>query len=77
LNYNIEFGKSTLDASAYVEYLKAHQRDHSLPTNRIESIDLGAGAGYIPYSTALPFTYAPSVVGASRIDAGLFSILVH
>jgi hypothetical protein len=48
LNYNIEFGKSTLDASALCGISKSSPEDHSLPTNRIESIDLGSGAGYIP-----------------------------
>jgi TonB-linked SusC/RagA family outer membrane protein len=74
LNYNIEFGKSTLDASAYVEYLKAHRRSFFYQQIGLNPLTWapGAGTGYIPYSTALPFTYAPSV-GASRIDAGLFS----
>jgi TonB-linked SusC/RagA family outer membrane protein len=74
LNYNIEFGKSTLDASAYVEYLKAHRRSFFYQQIGLNPLTWapGAGTGYIPYSLALPFTYAPSV-GASRIDAGLFS----
>jgi hypothetical protein len=58
LNYNIEFGKSTLDASALCGISKSSE-DHSLPTNRIESIDLGPGAGYIPYIPQLYSLYAP------------------
>jgi TonB-linked SusC/RagA family outer membrane protein len=74
LNYKTEFGKHTFDGSIYSEYLKAHRRSFFFQQIGLNPLTWapGAGTGYIPYSTALPFTYAPSV-GASRIDAGLFS----
>ncbi|MDI6044915.1 SusC/RagA family TonB-linked outer membrane protein [Flavobacterium yafengii] len=74
LNYNKEFGKHTLDASVFTEYLKAHRRSFLYQQTGLNPLTWspGAGTGYITYSLALPFTYAP-VVGASRIDAGLFS----
>ncbi|WP_182651495.1 SusC/RagA family TonB-linked outer membrane protein [Flavobacterium sp. SOK18b] len=74
LNYKIESGKHTLDASVFMEYLKAHRRSFFYQQTGLNPLTWspGAGTGYITYSLALPFTYAPAV-GASRVDAGLFS----
>lgn len=75
LNYKKVFGdKHTLDASVYSEYLKAHRRSFFYQQTGLNPLTWypGAGTGYIPYSTALPLAYAPTV-GAARIDAGLFS----
>jgi TonB-linked SusC/RagA family outer membrane protein len=75
LNYNKEFaGKSTIDVSLFTEYLKAHRRAFSYNQTGLNPLTWspGAGTGYIPYSLALPFTYAPRV-SAARVDAGLFS----
>lgn len=75
LNYKKVFGeKHTLDASVYSEYVKAHRRSFFFQQTGLNPLLWypGAGTGYIPYSTALPLAYAPTV-GASRIDAGLFS----
>ncbi|MFV8344932.1 SusC/RagA family TonB-linked outer membrane protein [Flavobacterium sp. ZB4P13] len=74
LNYKKEFGKHTIDASVFTEYLKAHRRSNFYRQTGLNPLTWspGAGTGYITYSLALPFTYAP-LVGASRIDAGLFS----
>jgi TonB-linked SusC/RagA family outer membrane protein len=74
LNYKKEFGKHTLDASVFTEYLKAHRRVFVYNQTGLNPLTWspGAGTGYITYSLALPFTYAPTV-GAARTDAGLFS----
>jgi TonB-linked SusC/RagA family outer membrane protein len=74
LNYKKEFGKHTIDASLFTEYLKAHRRVSVYQQTGLNPLAWypGAGTGYIAYSTALPFTYAPTVA-AARVDAGLFS----
>lgn len=75
LNYNKEFGgKHTLDVSLFTEYLKAHRRSNFFRQTGLNPLTWypGAGTGYIPYSAALPITYAP-IEGANRVDAGLFS----
>lgn len=74
LNYKIETGKHSLDVSAYMEYLKAHRRSflfQQIGLNPLAWVP-GAGTGYIPYSLALPFTYAPTI-GAGAVNTGLFS----
>lgn len=75
LNYNKVFAeKHTLDVSLFTEYLKAHRRLNQFTQTGLNPLTWypGAGTGYIPYSTALPVSYAPTVA-ASRTDAGLFS----
>ncbi len=75
LNYKKVFAdKHTVDASLFTEYLKAHRRTFLYQQIGLNPLTWspGAGTGYIAYSAALPIAYAPTV-GASKIDAGLFS----
>ena len=66
--------KHTIEASVFQEYFKAHRKSYVYQQIGLNPLtwEPGAGTGYIPFSTALPLSYAPTV-GAGKADAGLLS----
>lgn len=77
LNYNKTFAeKHTVDASVFMEYLKAHAKGMSLVHEGLDprQAEPGNGQGWVPHDPngKYPNLYVPSV-GASKSTAGLFS----
>lgn len=75
LNYNKTFGeKHTIDIGVYSEYIKAHRRAFAFTQSGLDprTWSFGAGTGYVPWSSATPNLYRPTV-NAAQQDAGLFS----
>ena len=79
LNYNHTFGKHTIDANAFTDYLKLHRQFFGRTQNGLDprTWAFGAGTGYIPFSAATPNFYVPTIShlpgGRDKIDAGMFS----
>ena len=71
------FGKHSVNAGLYVEYLKAHFKGSSLSQSGLNSYfsTPGGGTGWIAYSTDNEF-YVPSI-SQSRSAAGLFSYFAN
>lgn len=74
LNFTKVFGKHTIDASVFSEYLKAHTQSFSYQQNGLDPKVFvpGNGAGFIPFNTDTPTFYLPEV-GSGKGTAGLFS----
>ncbi len=75
LNFNRTFkGKHTIDANLFTDYIKYHRKFNTSTQTGLDprTWAFGAGTGYIPFNTATPTFYRPSV-GASKDDGGLFS----
>lgn len=77
LNYKKMFAdKHTVDVSLFTEYTKAHRRVSAMQQIGLNSLTWqpGAGTGYLVYNPAtMPLSYRPTV-GASKADAGMFSV---
>lgn len=73
LNYNIEFGKNTINAGLYTEYFKAFLRDFGFTANGLNTRTFAPGddAGFID-DNANDDLFVDTVF-ANRIDAGLLS----
>ncbi|MEG2332996.1 SusC/RagA family TonB-linked outer membrane protein [Chryseobacterium sp.] len=71
LTFNKAFGKHSVTASVFFDYLKAHYMSKSFTQNGLNPLNwsFGAGTGYIPFNQATPTIYNPSV-GALKINAG-------
>jgi TonB-linked SusC/RagA family outer membrane protein len=75
LNFNRTFkGKHTIDANLFTDYIKYHRKFNTSTQTGLDprTWAFGAGTGYIPFNTATPTFYRPSV-SAFKDDAGLFS----
>ena len=79
INANITYKKTfadkhTFEASLFTEYFKAHFDGFNYRQEGLDpkTTSPGAGTGYIPFDTATPTFYVPSV-GASKASSGLFS----
>lgn len=76
LNYKKTFAeKHTVDASLYMEYLKAHRKEFTFRQTGLNPLAWvpGAGTGYTTYNpTTMPLDYRP-IVSAAKRDAGLLS----
>ncbi|WP_313000619.1 SusC/RagA family TonB-linked outer membrane protein, partial [Chryseobacterium gleum] len=75
VNYNKTFAeKHTIDVGVYSEYIKSHRRFFGFTQSGLDprTWSVGAGTGYVPWSSATPNLYRPTVSGLQQ-DAGLFS----
>jgi TonB-linked SusC/RagA family outer membrane protein len=75
LNYNHTFKtKHTIDANLFTDYIKYHNKAYQLQQNGLDprTWAFGAGTGYVPFNTATPTLYRPTVL-ATKADGGLFS----
>uniref|UniRef100_UPI00404A0E79 SusC/RagA family TonB-linked outer membrane protein n=2 Tax=Flavobacterium sp. TaxID=239 RepID=UPI00404A0E79 len=75
INYNkIIAAKHSIDVSLFTEYYKAHFMSFNFRQSGLnpKQASPGAGTGFVPFNPATPNFYRPTV-GASKIDAGLFS----
>lgn len=75
VNFKKIFGeKHTIEANAFIEYVKGHRKFFSYTQTGLDprTWSLGAGTGYVPFNTATPTFYRPTVAALKR-DAGLFS----
>lgn len=73
LKWAESFGKHSVNAGVYLEYLKAHFKGTSLTQEGLNSYFAtpGGGTGWVPYSTDNEF-YVPAI-SQSRAKSGLFS----
>ncbi|WNI35660.1 SusC/RagA family TonB-linked outer membrane protein [Chryseobacterium sp. SG20098] len=71
LTFNKSWGDHTLEVGAYLDYIKAHYRTKQYQQNGLNPLTwvLGAGTGYVPYSTTTPTLYVPNVT-AQNVNAG-------
>lgn len=71
LSFAKSFGESTLTATAFLEYTKAHYIYNSQQQNGLNPLNwkLGAGTGYVGFNVNNPNQYLPSI-SAQKIDAG-------
>lgn len=62
VNYNLEFGKHTLDFGAYLDYLKSHLNSTAQGRNGLNPLNyvFGAGTGAVPFSPSDPTRYNPT-----------------
>ncbi|WP_330443517.1 SusC/RagA family TonB-linked outer membrane protein [Flavobacterium sp. C4GT6] len=74
LNYNNQFGDHTIDATAFVEYNKAHLDGISFSQRGLDPRLVGTGAAFID-GTVIEGEGQPYVptVGSSKVSEGLFS----
>lgn len=74
LNFNKPIGKHTIDANLFWEYVKGHRKANNFQQNGLDprTWAFGAGTGYVPFNTATPTLYRPTV-SASKADWGLLS----
>ncbi|RZJ33329.1 MAG: SusC/RagA family TonB-linked outer membrane protein [Flavobacterium sp.] len=75
LNYTKTFAeKHTIDANLFMEYTKAHRRFNSFTQTGLDprTWAFGSGTGWIPFNTATPTFYRPTVA-AAKFDAGTLS----
>lgn len=74
LNYNKSFGKHTIDANAFFEYIKGHRKIVNSQQNGLDprTWAFGAGTGFVPFNTATPTLYQKTF-SASKVDVGLLS----
>ncbi|WP_417368108.1 SusC/RagA family TonB-linked outer membrane protein [Flavobacterium beibuense] len=75
LNYSNTFGDHSIDASAFVEYNKAHLDGISFTQLGLDPRLVGTGAAFIPGTTTHTDGTQPYIptVGSSKVSEGLFS----
>ncbi|MEE1899252.1 SusC/RagA family TonB-linked outer membrane protein [Flavobacterium rakeshii] len=75
LNYNNTFGDHTIDATAFVEYNKAHLDGINFTQLGLDSRLVGTGAAFIPGTTVHTDGTQPYIptVGSTKVSEGLFS----
>ncbi|MDY8134142.1 SusC/RagA family TonB-linked outer membrane protein [Aquimarina sp. 2201CG5-10] len=73
LNYNKVFGRHTVDASAYIDYFKAHFRTFGFRANGLNPRTFfpGDGSGFVDDNGDNDFFVDQA--NSNRLDAGLFS----
>src|SRR5690606_28365731 len=71
LNYSKQFGKHTVDAGIYLEYIKAHATSNVTRQNGLDLLTYSfwSGAGYTNLGTQYP-ALVP-VTSAAKAEAGL------
>lgn len=71
ITFNKQFGDHDLSVGLYLDYMKSHYYFKSFTQNGLDPLlwELGAGTGYIPFSSDAPSFYAPSV-SANKIVGG-------
>ncbi|SDL56386.1 SusC/RagA family TonB-linked outer membrane protein [Chryseobacterium taihuense] len=71
LNYSKTFGKHTIDAGVYMDYLKSHFRATNQQQEGLNSLNwvFGAGTGYVAFNTATPAIYRPTI-SLSKLTVG-------
>ena len=63
LNYNKVFGKHSIDAGVYLDYLKSHYKATNQQQEGLNPLNwvFGAGTGYVAFNTATPAIYRPTI----------------
>ncbi len=63
LNYTKQFGKHTIDAGVYFDYLKSHYKQTFQQQEGLNPLSwvFGAGTGYVAFDTATPGIYRPTI----------------
>ncbi|MEI7486044.1 MAG: SusC/RagA family TonB-linked outer membrane protein [Chryseobacterium sp.] len=71
VTYNQQFGEHDITVGVYMDYMKSHYITKQQTQNGLDPLlwKLGAGTGYIPFSSDTPSFYAPSI-NASKISGG-------
>lgn len=71
ITFNKSFGDHTINAAAYMDYVKAHVSTTFQRQNGLNPLqwEFGAGTGYIPFNPDTPDFYRPSAT-ASKVTAG-------
>jgi TonB-linked SusC/RagA family outer membrane protein len=71
VTFNKSFGDHTINAAAYMDYIKAHVNETFQSQNGLNPLqwEFGAGTGYIPFNPDTPNIYRPSN-RASKVTAG-------
>lgn len=71
ITFNKSFGDHTINAGAYMDYVKAHVNTTFQRQNGLNPLqwEFGAGTGYIPFNPDTPNFYRPSV-SATKVTAG-------
>jgi len=71
VSYNKVFGKHSIDAGVYLDYLKSHFRSTSQQQEGLNPLSwvFGAGSGYVAFDTATPALYRPTI-GMSKLTVG-------
>ncbi|WP_332453899.1 SusC/RagA family TonB-linked outer membrane protein [Chryseobacterium aquaticum] len=62
-NYNKQFGKHTIDAGVYFDYLKSHFKQTTQQQEGLNPLNwvFGAGSGYVDFNTNTPTIYRPTI----------------
>ena len=76
LNYDKKFGRHTIAAGAYVDYLRGFYSFVSQTQNGLDPLTwaLGAGTGYVPFDPSTPNNYRPSI-DAAKVKAGTLAFV--
>jgi len=71
LNYNKTFGRHSIDAAVYLDYLKSHYKATNQQQEGLNPLNwvFGAGSGYVAFNTATPAIYRPTI-SLGKITAG-------
>lgn len=67
-----------IDANVYMEYMKSHFRSTSQTQNGLNPLTYapGAGTGYIPFNSANPNSYLPSVSASKLMPVHCHTLLL-
>lgn len=76
LNYDKKFGRHTIGAGAYIDYLRGF---YSITTQTQNGLDpltwaLGAGTGYVSFDPTTPNNYRPEI-SANKVKAGTLAFI--
>ena len=76
LNYDKKFGRHTIGAGAYIDYLRGFYSSTSQTQNGLDPLTwaLGAGTGYVPFDPKTPDNYRPSI-NAAKVKAGTLAFI--
>ena len=76
LNYDKKFGRHTIGAGAYIDYLRGFYSSTSQTQNGLDPLTwaLGAGTGYVPFDPKTPNNYRPSI-DAGKVKAGTLAFI--